>query len=113
MDFTLKMKNKSIKIEKAAGTGFCFGVRRAITALEEVAKKQGSIETLGAVVHNQQVLQRLAELGVSMAGTINDVKGDTIAIGAHGVGPKSLRKSEDETLKLLTPLVVLSTAPNR
>jgi 4-hydroxy-3-methylbut-2-enyl diphosphate reductase IspH len=35
------MKNKNIKIEKAAGTGFCFGVRRAITALEEVAKKQG------------------------------------------------------------------------
>ena len=82
------MKIKNIKIEKAAGTGFCFGVRRAITALEEVAKKQGGIETLGAVVHNQQVLQRLAELGVSVAGTINDVKGDTIAIGAHGVGPE-------------------------
>ena len=101
MDFTLKMKNKNIKIEKAAGTGFCFGVRRAITALEEVAKKQGGIETLGAVVHNQQVLQRLAELGVSVAGTIDDVKGDTIAIGAHGVGPEVGREIGRRNLKIV------------
>ena len=101
MDFTPKMKNKNIKIEKAAGTGFCFGVRRAITALEEVAQKQGSIETLGAVVHNQQVLQRLAELGVSVAGTINVVKGNTIAIGAHGVGPEVAREIGRRNLKIV------------
>ena len=95
------MKSKSIKIEKAAGTGFCFGVRRAITALEEAAKEHGGIETLGAVVHNQQVLQRLSGLGISVAGAINDVKGDTIAIGAHGVGPEVATEIRKRDLKII------------
>jgi 4-hydroxy-3-methylbut-2-enyl diphosphate reductase len=95
------VKSKSIKIEKAAGTGFCFGVRHAITALEEAAKEQGSIETLGAVVHNRQVLQRLAGLGVSVAGAIDDVKGSTIAIGAHGVGPEVAAEIRKRDLKII------------
>ena len=95
------MKNTNIKIEKAAGTGFCFGVRRAITALEKVAGEQGMIETLGAVVHNQQVLQRLVELGVGVAGTIDDVKGNTVAIGAHGVGPDVAAEISRRHLKIV------------
>jgi 4-hydroxy-3-methylbut-2-en-1-yl diphosphate reductase len=95
------MKNNNIKIEKAAGTGFCFGVRRAITALEKVAAEQGGIETLGAVVHNQQVLQRLAELGVHVAGTIDDITGNTIAIGAHGVGPDVAGEISKRNLKII------------
>ena len=95
------MKSKSVKIEKAAGTGFCFGVRRAITALEGAAKEQGSIETLGAVVHNQQVLQRLAGLGVNVAGAIKDIKGNTIAIGAHGVGPEVAAEIRKRDLKII------------
>jgi 4-hydroxy-3-methylbut-2-en-1-yl diphosphate reductase len=95
------MKNNGIKIEKAAGTGFCFGVRRAITALEKAAKEQGSIETLGAVVHNRQVLQRLAGLGVNVAGGLDDVKGNTIAIGAHGVGPEVTREIKKRDLTII------------
>ena len=95
------MKNTNIKIEKAAGIGFCFGVRRAITALEEAAKERGSIETLGAVVHNRQVLQRLAGLGVNVAGAIDDVKGSTIAIGAHGVGPEVAAEIRKRDLKII------------
>jgi len=53
-----------MRIEKADKTGFCFGVRRAIDILEKLARERGEVETLGAVVHNQQVLQRLAEIGV-------------------------------------------------
>jgi 4-hydroxy-3-methylbut-2-enyl diphosphate reductase len=78
----------SVKIEKAAGTGFCFGVKRAITILEKTAKERGSVETLGAVVHNKQVLQRLGTLGVTVADSIEKVRGNTLAIGAHGVGPE-------------------------
>ena len=95
------MKIKNVKIEKAAGIGFCFGVRRAITALEEAAKEQGSIETLGAVVHNQQVLQRLAGLGVRAAGTIDDIEGNTIAIGAHGIGPEVAAEIRKRDLKII------------
>jgi len=95
------MKSKIIKIEKAAGTGFCFGVRRAINTLEKVAGERGNIETLGAVVHNQQVLQRLAELGVSVAKSIEEVKGDTLAIGAHGVGPEIAEDIKRRNIKIV------------
>ncbi len=76
------------RIEKAAGIGFCFGVRRAIDILEKVARERGGVETLGAVVHNQQVLQRLTELGVRVAKGVDDIRGDIVAISTHGVSPQ-------------------------
>ena len=77
-----------MRIEKAAGIGFCFGVRRAINILERVTRERGGVETLGAVVHNQQVLQRLAEIGVRIASGVDDIQGNTVAIGSHGVSPQ-------------------------
>ncbi|MFC1981964.1 4-hydroxy-3-methylbut-2-enyl diphosphate reductase [Chloroflexota bacterium] len=77
-----------VKVEKAAGIGFCFGVKRAIDTLEKVAREHGKVEALGAIVHNQQVLQRLANIGISVVGSMDDIKGNTAAIGAHGVGPQ-------------------------
>ena len=49
-------------IEKTEGLGFCFGVKRAIDIEEKTAREHGGVETLGAVVHNQQVLQKLAKV---------------------------------------------------
>ena len=74
-----------LRIEKASGIGFCFGVKRAINILEKVARERGGVETLGAVVHNQPVLQRLAEIGVRVAKSVDDIRGDTVAISSHGV----------------------------
>jgi len=78
----------ALSIEKAAGIGFCFGVRRAIDTLEKVARERGGIETLGAVAHNQQVLQRLAGMGVRVVKGVDDIQGDIVAISTHGVSPQ-------------------------
>jgi 4-hydroxy-3-methylbut-2-enyl diphosphate reductase len=75
------------EIEKASRTGFCFGVRRAINLLEKIARERGGIETLGAVVHNQQVLQKLSEISVKVVDNIDDIKGDTVVTSSHGVSP--------------------------
>jgi len=77
-----------VKIEKTEEIGFCFGVKRAIDMLEKVVAGRGGVETLGAVVHNQQVLQRLAEIGVRVAKSVDDIRGDTVAISSHGVAPE-------------------------
>ena len=77
-----------MKIEKATGIGFCFGVKRAISILEKVAHERGGVETLGAVVHNQPVLQKLSEVGVRIADGIDDINGDTVAISSHGISLK-------------------------
>jgi 4-hydroxy-3-methylbut-2-enyl diphosphate reductase len=81
-----------IKIEKAGKTGFCFGVKRAIDILEKVARERGGVETLGAVVHNQQVLHKLSELGVKVVNNIDDIKGETIITSSHGISPEMEEK---------------------
>jgi 4-hydroxy-3-methylbut-2-enyl diphosphate reductase len=77
----------TLKIKKASGIGFCMGVRRAIDILERVAAERGRVETLGAVVHNQQVLRRLANIGVELVKTVADIQGDVVVISSHGVSP--------------------------
>jgi len=77
-----------MKIEKAHEIGLCFGVRRAISILEKVASERDGVETLGAVAHNQQVLQKLAEIGIRVAKDINDIQGNTVAISSHGISPQ-------------------------
>ncbi len=97
-----------IKIEKADETGFCFGVKRAIDILEKVARERGRVETLGAIVHNQQVLQRLAGIGVRVANSIKDIEGGTVVIGAHGIGPQleeEIRARFTEVIDTTCPFV--------
>ena len=97
-----------LKIEKAAGTGFCFGVKRAIDILEKAVHERGRLETLGAVVHNQQVLQRLAEIGIKTVSNVDDIHGDTVAISTHGVSPRieeELRTRYAEIINTTCPFV--------
>lgn len=75
------------EIEKAKKTGFCFGVKRAVNMLEKVAREQGGVETLGAVVHNQQVLDELAKIGVKIVDNVDDIEGDIVVTSSHGVSP--------------------------
>ena len=77
-----------MRIEKASEIGLCFGVKRAINILKKVARERGGIETLGAVAHNQQVLQELAEMGVRTAKSVDDIQGNIVAIASHGVRPQ-------------------------
>jgi 4-hydroxy-3-methylbut-2-en-1-yl diphosphate reductase len=95
-------------IEKAAGTGFCFGVKRAIEIVEKVAGERGGIESLGAVVHNRRAMQRLAGLGVRVVNSIDDIRGDIVVTSSHGVGPdieKKLRARSVEVVSTTCPFV--------
>jgi len=46
------------------------------------------VETLGQLVHNRQVLQRLADIGVKVVEDADSIQGDTVAISAHGISPE-------------------------
>lgn len=98
----------TLNIERASGIGFCFGVKRAVDMLEKAAAEYGTVETLGAAVHNQPVMQRLAGLGVTVAPSIDDIKGKRVAIGAHGVSPEveqELRRRGMEIIDTTCPFV--------
>jgi len=97
-----------MRIEKAAITGFCPGVRRAITLLEKLAAERGGIETLGAVVHNQQVLDKLARLGIRVASDIDDIRGQAVVTSSHGISPEleeAIRRRNIEVISTTCPFV--------
>ena len=106
----------AITIEKAAEIGLCFGIKRAIDVLEKAAHGHRGIETLGAAVHNQQVLQRLAEIGVRITKAVDEMQGDTIAIGAHGISPQieeEIRARHINTIDTTCPFVHRAQAATR
>jgi 4-hydroxy-3-methylbut-2-enyl diphosphate reductase len=96
------------EIEKASKTGFCFGVRQAIDTLEKIARERNGVETLGAVVHNQQVLQKLAEIGVKVVYNIDDIEGDIVVTSSHGISPDledQIRSRHNEVINTTCPNV--------
>jgi len=94
-------------IEKAARTGFCFGVRQSVNLLEKVARERGGVETLGAVVHNEQVLQKLAEIGVEVVNSIEDIRGNTVVTSSHGISPDL-----EEKIRARHSEIISTTCPN-
>lgn len=69
-------------------SGFCYGVRNAVTKTEEKLKEYGKMSCLGELVHNGQVVERLEKLGLKTIENIEDSNSKTI-IRAHGI-PKDI-----------------------
>ena len=81
-----------IIIEKASELGFCFGVRRAIKIIQEAARELDGIMTLGPIVHNRLVVNKLADIGVNVLSSLDQIQGKAIAITSHGISPELLLK---------------------
>lgn len=97
-----------MKIEKASQTGFCFGVKRAVDLVTKAASERRGIVTLGPLVHNQQVLQRLAGLGISAVADIADIPGNIVVISSHGISPEQeavIRSRQIDIIDTTCPFV--------
>lgn len=71
----------------ADNLGFCYGVKRAIQLAEDSAAPGQVTNTLGPIIHNPQMVAKLAENGVGTVDSLDEVKEGTIIIRSHGVGP--------------------------
>ncbi len=74
-----------IIITKAAG--FCFGVRRAINIAFKIAlEKRKGVFTLGPIIHNPQVVAKLAEKGIIPIHDLKDRRDiKALIIRTHGI----------------------------
>jgi len=91
-----------LKIIKATKTGFCFGVRRAVSLLEDMARERGGAETLGELVHNEQVLEKLAAQGVTVTRDIADIRGNVIVTSSHGISPAVAERLKQRGVEIIS-----------
>jgi len=83
-----------MNITIAKSSGFCFGVKNAVSAAEEtVGGETGGrkLVMLGEIVHNRYVVDKLIEGGFTICENAEDCPENSIVIvRAHGVPPKDI-----------------------
>lgn len=91
-----------MRVEIDEQSGFCFGVVRAINEAEE-ALRNGSIASLGDIVHNRIEVQRLESLGLHTIShqDIPALAGKRMLIRAHGEPPKTYDLAKEYSIEII------------
>lgn len=90
------MPEKEITLAKYAG--FCYGVKRAVESVKELKLKNPdkNIYVLGELIHNSQVIDELAELGIKTVAEIPDTDdGGICVVRTHGQSPEVFKAIEE------------------
>ncbi|MEG1747101.1 MAG: bifunctional 4-hydroxy-3-methylbut-2-enyl diphosphate reductase/30S ribosomal protein S1 [Oscillospiraceae bacterium] len=96
-----------MKIELAKTAGFCYGVERAVSMAEQAAKNPNCV-MLGAVIHNDHVVEKLRGMGVLCVEQAAEVPpGSTVILRSHGEG-----RAVYEVLRAKGCTIVDTACPN-
>ena len=90
-------------IEIDQGSGFCFGVTRAIGKAEEELSKGERLYCLGDIVHNGQECNRLLQLGLQ---TIDhqpflQLHNEQVLLRAHGEPPSTYQQAKQNHINVI------------
>ncbi len=95
------------RIVIADEAGACYGVERALQMVERAADAaDGSVHTLGPLIHNPRVVTDLASRGVTVVSSPEEAAGGTLLLRTHGVTP-----DEEERARGLCREVLDATCP--
>ncbi len=74
------------EVRLAESAGFCFGVQRSVEMAERLMAEQGSCCSLGELIHNEDVVERLKAQGLRVIASPEEAaEGEHVIIRAHGV----------------------------
>ncbi len=95
-----------MKIVVADYSGFCFGVKNAVSTAYNAAaladSSEGNVYTYGPIIHNRQVVEELEHRGVRQLPSIDDLKDpDTVIIRSHGVSESVIEELKDKKVKII------------
>lgn len=98
-----------IEIDKKSG--FCFGVVNAIKMAEEALNQNGTIHSLGDIVHNEEEVARLERQGLKTAThtDLNNIHDRPVLLRAHGEPPSTydiIRKNNLTLIDATCPVVL-------
>ncbi len=93
-----------MRVIVAKTAGFCMGVRKAMDNVIDAADKNGSgigsVYTEDPLIHNPQVLEKLAEKGITELNNDTNLANSTVVIRAHGITPRRKKELEASGAKI-------------
>jgi (E)-4-hydroxy-3-methyl-but-2-enyl pyrophosphate reductase len=91
-----------MEIFVARRSGFCYGVKRALSLVYDVLKEnRGPLYSLGPLIHNPQVIKDLEEKGLKVIDDIKQIEKGSLVIRTHGVPPKVFEEAQNKEIKIL------------
>jgi 4-hydroxy-3-methylbut-2-en-1-yl diphosphate reductase len=104
------------KIVLADTMGYCWGVRRTLEIIQRAGRPDNEVATIGDVIHNPQVVQRLRQSGVQTADSVDHASRlgfKQVAITAHGAAPDRSHRAESLGLTMIDTTCPLVTKVQR
>lgn len=98
-----------MEIKLAKEMGMCFGVRDTLKLIDEASKGRARIDTLGTLVHNPQLVDKLNTQGINVVDNLGAVAAPTVAVTAHGAAPEVYRQAQASGLELIDTTCPLVT----
>lgn len=74
-----------VKITIAESAGFCFGVKRAIDLVQDIASKNDKVYTFGPLIHNPQEIQRLEKENIKVVEDFSKIEKGVLVLRTHGI----------------------------
>ena len=91
-----------MKIFVAKNAGYCFGVRDAVKLAYDTAQDNGDVYMLGHIVHNENVVEKLDEVGAKVVDSLDQVPdGKPILFRAHGTHTDTWEKAKNKDMNII------------
>lgn len=87
--------------------GFCHGVRNAISVAEKILAQEKDVYSFGPIIHNRDVVERLAKSGLKTVRRVEEIHSGTVLIRSHGAAPRQVKKLKDKGLNIVDATCVL------
>ncbi|HST03773.1 MAG TPA: 4-hydroxy-3-methylbut-2-enyl diphosphate reductase [Chloroflexia bacterium] len=98
-----------MEIRLAKEMGMCFGVRMTLEQIDDAIKTRPGIDTLGTLVHNPQLVDKLNSQHIEVVGNLAEAQNHTVAVTAHGAAPEVYQRIADQGLELIDTTCPLVT----
>jgi len=96
-----------MKVLVAQRCGFCPGVRNAIQMAKDTLNREKCVYSLGEVIHNKDVVGKLAGEGLKTVTSVEQIPSGTVLIRSHGATAEQFRKIKEKGLKIINATCIL------
>jgi 4-hydroxy-3-methylbut-2-enyl diphosphate reductase len=96
-----------MKVIVAEKYGFCHGVRNAISVAEKTLTQEDDVYSLGPIIHNKDMVERLAKSGLKTVNNVEEIQSGTVLIRSHGAAPEQVEKLKEKSVNIVDATCVL------